>query len=229
MNTLKPFLCLLFILSASFYAQNKLIAQNEITETETKELPVFLDFYASSRGFGAQAIYKRALASSNRLGVFSMNMFHATWKNTGNYDREALSQTYLTFDIVKGFSANIGYHFSSIDRMRPSFSLMYAYRSTDWFIMLMPRVDISENPNVEGLALLQYTPQFTKNWRFYIRAELLASRNFALKEHTRTFGMFFLGLRRGDFTFGPFANWDMYGKYKEEYFGAGGFLQILLH
>lgn len=218
------FLCL--------FTFNTLEAQDNEANTskpENIQLPIFLDFFANTRGFGAQSIIKRKLASSNLLGVFSLNMFHSNWKPSYIYDREAMSQTYLTFNIFKGFSANIGYHFSSLDKMAATFSFSYAFRSQDWFILLMPRVDLKENPNVEGFALLQYSPALTKHWRFYIRAELLASRNFALEKHVRTFGMFFLGLKKRDFTFGPCLHWDMYGEHKEEYFGVGGFLQIQLH
>lgn len=188
--------------------------------------PVNVEALFSNRGTTFQMITDKKFQSVPRLGFFSVTNLVGTWGTTSVDDY--MTQASITVDIVKGLRLNGGFHVSNATGFRPTAGLIYSFANPDWLLIVYPRVDISKDANIEGLALVEYKPKVNEKWRFYSRLQGLYAQTMSIDKHARSYIVARAGLTYKEFTFGAGANIDYYGPTKHNENSFGGFLSVLI-
>ncbi|MCU7551810.1 hypothetical protein OCK74_22005 [Chitinophagaceae bacterium LB-8] len=188
--------------------------------------PVNVEVLLSNRGMTFQMLTDKKFQSVPRLGFFSVTNLVGEW---GTYTvDDYMTQASITYDLVNRLRLNGGFHLSSATGIRPTAGLIYSFANPDWLLIFYPRIDISKDANVEGLALVEYKPTINEKWRFYSRLQGLYAHTMSIDKHSRSYVVARAGVTYKEFTFGVGTNIDYYGPMKHNENSFGGFLSVLL-
>lgn len=223
MNNIKKlnyvFIPLLSIISWNIYSQDKVTIP-------VINPPINTELLFSNRGMAFQMIIDKKFNSIPKLGFFSVTSLVGEW-NTDKIN-DYMTQSSLTYEIVKGLKLAAGFHITPVKGMRPIAGLIYTKSNKTWLFVANSRIDFSNDTNVEGLILVEYKPEINKNWRFYLRLQALYEYNTVIEKQTRSYLMARAGLSYNEFTFGLGTNIDYYGPTKFNENSVGGFMSFLL-
>lgn len=223
MNCIKKinyvFIVLLCIISGNAYSQEKI-------EISVINPPINTELLFSNRGIAFQMIIDKKFNSIPKLGVFSVTSLVGEWDDDKINDY--MTQSSLTYEIVKGLKLAGGFHVTPVKGMRPIAGLIYTKANPNWLFVVNSRIDFSKDTNVEGMFLVEYKPKINDKWRFYSRAQALYEYSTVIDMQTRSYVMTRAGLSYKEITFGIGTNVDYYGPEKHNENSIGGFLSFLL-
>lgn len=200
-------------------------AQEEI-QIPAPNAPINAEVFGSNRGLAFQMIIDKKFKSMPRLGVFSVTSLVGEWGNDKINDY--MTQSSLTYQIVKGLKLATGFHVTPVKGMRPIAGLIYSMANPTWLFVANSRIDFSKDTNVEGMALVEYKPKINDKWRFYSRIQGLYEYSTIINMQTRSYLMARAGLSYWEFSFGLGSNIDYYGPEKHNENSFGGFVSFLL-
>lgn len=188
--------------------------------------PINTEVLASNRGLAFQLIIDKKFKSIPRLGVFSVTSLVGEWDK--NKINDYMTQSSLTYEIVRGLKLATGFHLTPVKGMRPIAGLIYTLANPTWLFVANSRVDYSKDTNVEGLVLVEYKPKINDKWRIYSRLQGLYEYNTIINTQTRSYLMARTGLSYKEFSFGLGSNIDYYGPEKHNENSFGAFVSFLL-
>lgn len=189
---------------------------------EVKNPPVVVETLFGNEGYAGQMTINKAFRTVPKLGFFSVTNMSSKWDEKNSKDM--MNQIHLTYQFAKGFKVLAGTHYTPNSGLRPNAAIMYSYSSKEFLLTIMPRIDLSNDANWEGFALVEYKPQFNENWSLYTRAQGLYCATINNGDHARSYLMLRAGVSYKDFRFGLGANWDAYGPTKATKANYGLFL-----
>lgn len=193
---------------------------------KAKNPPVMMETVVGSRGVQSQIIMDKSFQSLPKFGFFNVSSIVTEW---GEREvKDGMVQSYLTYNIYKGFKVNAGFLYASPVGILPSAGLMYSYGSREFTAVVFQRFDLAKDPNTESIVLLEYTPKLTENLNFYSRVQGQYIHNLSLDTHTKSAVFLRAGLKYREFTFGAAFNTDYYGPAKTNITNIGGFLGVAL-
>lgn len=185
----------------------------------TQTVPVELVY--SDKDYRYQHFFFKELKPASRFGFFhtsSMYTFHDEERAT-----EMMSQSYVTYKINPSLTVLAGTFYASIPGFTPSASLQYKYAQKNLFVLVVPRVDLRNNPSYELMSLTEYKPSISKGLYLYSRLQLLS--NFQHTTHNRSYQNVRIGVG-SEKTQGGFAlNYDQYGSEVHKVLSMGVFLR----
>lgn len=129
--------------------------------------------------------------SSSRFGFFHTSSLHAFYNS--DYLNEAMSQSYLTYELTEFAKLAIGTFYASKPGISVAASLQLAYAHRNFRASLVPRLDLKKGGSVEMMMLLQYSPAITERMKFYSRAQFMT--NYGPDHQNRSYQNFRAGLR----------------------------------
>ena len=213
------FILLLSIISWNTYSQEEVIIP-------VQNPPINVELLFSNRGMAFQMIIDKEFESIPKLGFFNVTYFLGEWEDDKINDY--MTQSSLTYEIVKGLKLTGGFHITPVKGMRPIAGLMYTKANRTWLFVANSRIDLSKDTNVEGLILVEYKPQIYRDWYFYSRLQGLYEYSTIINKQTRSYLMARAGLSYKEFSFGLGTNIDYYGPTKINENSFGGFMSFLL-
>lgn len=223
MNCIKKinyvFIVLLCIISSNAYSQEKI-------EIPVINPPINTELLFSNRGIAFQMIIDKKFKSIPKLGVFSVTSLVGEWDDDKINDY--MTQSSLTYEIVKGLKLAGGFHVTPVKGMRPIAGLIYTKANPTWLFVVNSRIDFSKDTNVEGMFLVEYKPKINDKWRLYSRLQALYEYSTVIDMQTRSYLMARAGLSYKEITFGIGTNIDCYGPEKHNENSFGGFVSLLL-
>lgn len=155
-----------------------------------------------------------------------LGFFHASSilipydKNRGN---EIMSQSYLSYTLNNTWSTGVGSIFTPLNRVRPSFFLQYFRKGKTTSVMVYPRIDLWENPNLELMGFIEYKGTTNQKLKLYARLQYMTTWNS--EEHVRSYQYLRIGFSLGDMQLGAAANFDQYGNTGTDYNSIGFFIR----
>ncbi|MEN2399387.1 hypothetical protein GKZ90_0006340 [Flavobacterium sp. MC2016-06] len=198
-------------------------------ENQKKEFqnpPVNVEALVGSRGISFQMIIDKKIESLPQLGFFSVIDMNSDWSEKKTDD--LMVQANLTLELAKGFRLYGGFHHTVVTGLRPSAGLIYSFVNQKWTIILAPRIDLQKDPNIEGIALVEFKPKLNENWRMYFRVQALYSYMTEIEDHGRSYIRSRAGLSYKEISFGAGANIEYYGPMKQNENNIGFFTNVLL-
>lgn len=195
--------------------------------TVIKNPPISVEPMVSGRGIYIQSLISKKFQSLPEFGFFSASGILNEWHADQAY--EVMTQSYLTFSVIKEISLNAGFHYSQVTGMRPTLGISYTYAGNKWFATVFPRVDIASKSNLETFGMVEYKPKITPKINFYSRIQGTFIHNLKENHHERSYAYFRAGISFKEFTLGGACNIDYYGKMKSNENSSGIFLMIRLY
>jgi len=188
--------------------------------------PIIMEALTSNRGVHYQAIINKKFQSIRQLGFFSVTNGVASWDKEPTPD--IMTQAHLTCTLVKGLDVTSGMQYTPLYGFRPVAGLIYSYASPGLLIVLNPKIDLKKDVATEAMAMCEYKPNISEEWRLYNRIQGLYG--FVPKDgvHNRSYIMLRAGLNYKEFSFGAGANFDWYGPVKYNQNSVGAFLNVLI-
>lgn len=202
----------------------QLVAQQKDTLSTNKNhgtAPIPIEAFASDKGLLMQMVVSKHLAPTSNFGMFALLEYFGDYEND-NSKNQFIGQTYLTYDIWKGISVVGGTAINHVNGFRPTAGLQYVLVKNDFFVLLLPRVDLTESNNLEAFGILEYKPKFNENWGLYTRFQGLYNHNTRADLHEVSYARLRVGLSYKNYQFGLGANFASYGptKHNENSFGV---------
>ncbi|MCL9770204.1 hypothetical protein NAT47_07225 [Flavobacterium sp. HXWNR69] len=207
----------------SMFCSTALLAQESNT---FQNPPINVETLVGNRGVSFQMIIDKQIKSIPQLGFFSVTDINSDWSEQNLQDH--MTQASLTYKVFNGLKVAAGFHNTPVTGIRPSASLIYTFKNNNWLIIAVPRVDLSKDANLEGLALIEYKPKINDKWNLYTRLQGVYTHTMSLDLHARSYFRARLGLSYKEFAFGVGSNVEYYGPLKHNENNVGGFVQILL-
>lgn len=188
--------------------------------------PINTELFFSNRGMAFQMIVDKKFKSIPKFGFFNVSYLLGEWDKQAIHDY--MTQSSLTYELVKGLKLTAGFHVTSVNGVRPIAGLLYTAANKNWLFVANSRVSLSKDVSVEGLVLAEYKPKISKNWCFYSRIQGLYEYSTAIKMHSRSYIVARAGLGFKEFYFGAGTNIDYYGPIRHNENSIGGFVSFLL-
>lgn len=188
--------------------------------------PINVEPMVGSRGLSFQMIIDKKIKSLPQVGFFSVTDLNTDWGERNLND--VMTQANLTLDLVKGLRLNAGFHYTPVTGIRPSAGLIYSFVNEKWLIIASPRIDLQQNPNIEGIVLAEFKPKINENWSIYTRVQGLYSHMTEISDHRRSYIRARAGLSYKEIAFGVGANIEYYGPLKHNENNIGVFTKIML-
>ncbi len=207
----------MIVTTQTFFAQDSLVVKNP---------PIIIEPLVSNRGLYFQMILNKKLQAAQNFGFFSASGILAEWESSQM--NEVMIQSYLTYQMLKGFTVNGGFHYTSVTGIRPTAGIMYTYTNPTWLLLIFPRIDLISKPNVETLLAVEFKPIINKNLKLYSRFQGTYVYNVNLNSHERSYVYLRVGMTYKEFTFGIGTNLDYYSFMKSNINSIGTFLKVEL-
>lgn len=160
-----------------------------------------------------QSIVSKPFTPGSRVGLFTIGTFQTGYNNEPD-ELEMAIPLQVSYKIWKNFGAFAGLAINNKTGIRPVMGPQYVLAKRQILIVLNGRYILSGSNNIEGFALVEYRPVLSKNWRLYSRVQAFYSYNPQGENHDRSFYYLRLGVQRKALSFGPAANFDLYGRDK---------------
>ncbi len=97
----------------------------------------------------------------------------------------------------------------------PLIGIEYSHITDNLLILLTPNINISRTYDIEGLAVVEFTPVITRKFHLYSRIQGLYDYNTHNGSHERSYFYARLGLGYKHYQFGLASNTDYYDADKE--------------
>lgn len=215
-----------FVGAMSVVFLTNLSAQEKESNPPVKNPPIIVEGLFGNRGMTYQMIINKKLQTIPKLGVFSVTNLVAEWEETPMID--AMTQTSLTYTLVKGLDLAAGFHYTPVTGIRPSAGLIYTYGAPEFLLVANPRIDLKEDAMTEFMVLTEYKPAINEKWSLYTRLQGLYGFMVDNSDHARSYIVLRAGVTYKDFTFGAGANFDWYGPTKHYETNIGAFISVPL-
>lgn len=189
--------------------------------------PVPIEALFMSEAVNIQMTVNKKFTSQSKFGFFGIVNILNTYDNDKDKN-ETMILTMVSYELFKGFSVNAGMWTNNIIGTRPSVALNYMLVGKDFVLINVPRIDLSEDHNVEHALIFEYFPSITDKVRLYSRVQGLYNYNVEEKAHDRSYIDLRLGVTYNKVRMGVGANLDFYGPkgtYKQ---GVGLFVGTML-
>ncbi|UYW01905.1 hypothetical protein K5I29_03035 [Flavobacterium agricola] len=189
--------------------------------------PIPIEAFVSDKGLLTQLVVSKKLEPQSKFGIFALTEYYGDFKNEANKN-QFMAQTYLTYNVYKGLSVVGGAIITHQTGFRPSAGLQYVFMKNDFFVMLQPRMDLSETHNLEAFGFIEYTPKLTEKLGIYSRLQMMYNHNEKFNLHEVSYTRVRLGVSYKTYQMGLGANFASYGpdKVKEDSYGV--FVRALL-
>lgn len=218
------FNCIWFLLLTLFTTTEGSAQQSNIPHVSNP--PINIEALFSNRGMTYQMIIDKRFRTNTKFGFFAVTNLVGEWRNNAVSDH--MTQANLTYEITKGLQLSGGFHITTVTGIRPSAGLIYSMHSKDWLLVTNARVDLAQDANIEGLAIVEYKPLINDKWKFYSRLQGLYAQTPSIGQHARSYIMARAGFSIKEFTFGIGTNIDYYGSIKHNENSVGAFISCLL-
>lgn len=221
---------ILFLLAVGFL--NPALAQQHDEghkEGNNPPGPVIVESLIGNTGVNLETVFSKKFTPGSRFGVFGIVDLYGVYNtNEQSLKNENMSQTQLTFRIVKGLDVSAGAFFEKHSGFRPTAGLQYNLFAGDFHLLVAPRIDLSQTYNGELLGFVEYTPKIGNDWRLYSRAQGMYNRDLKNGLHSISYVWGRLGVTYKTYRFGVGANFNSYGPMKMKENNYGLFAGVLL-
>lgn len=126
------FILLLSIISWNTYSQ-------EEVAIPVQNPPINTELLFSNRGMAFQMIIDKKFKTIPKLGFFNVTSLVGEWDNDKINDY--MTQSSLTYEIVKGLKLAGGFHITPVKGMRPIAGLIYTKANRTWLFVANSRID----------------------------------------------------------------------------------------
>lgn len=144
-------------------------------------------------------------------------------KHRGN---EIMSQSYLTYSVIKRWTSGVGSIFTPVNRVRPSVFFQYFQKGKTTSVLIYPRMDIWSEPNFEMMGFIEFQTGKSVPINVYARIQYMTTWNRS--GHVRSYQYARLGLDTVGLQFGLAANFDQYGPMATPFNNFGLFVRRIL-
>jgi len=221
---------LLFLLAVGF--MNPALAQQSgegHNEGNNPPSPVIVESLIGNNGVNLETVFSKKFNPGSRFGVFGIVDLYGVYKaNEQSFKNQNMSQTQLTYRIVKGLDVSAGAFFEKHSGFRPTAGLQYNLFAGDFHLLVAPRIDLSQTYNGELLGFVEYTPKIGNDWRLYSRAQGMYNRDLKNGLHSISYVWGRLGVFYKTCRFGVGANFNSFGPMKMKENNYGLFAGVLL-
>ncbi|MCZ2460845.1 MAG: hypothetical protein LC128_14590 [Chitinophagales bacterium] len=221
---------LLFLLAVGF--MNPALAQQRgegHNEGNNPPSPVIVESLIGNNGVNLETVFSKKFNPGSRFGVFGIVDLYGVYKaNEQSFKNQNMSQTQLTYRIVKGLDVSAGAFFEKHSGFRPTAGLQYNLFAGDFHLLVAPRIDLSQTYNGELLGFVEYTPKIGNDWRLYSRAQGMYNRDLKNGLHSISYVWGRLGVSYKTCRFGVGANFNSFGPMKMKENNYGLFAGVLL-
>ncbi|KMQ69114.1 hypothetical protein ACM39_03105 [Chryseobacterium sp. FH2] len=184
--------------------------ENDVKEDQGS--PVIFEVLSGDKGAALQLNINKTFKDIPKLSFFSVSNISSKWNEKNAKD--AMSQFNLAYEFTTGFRILGGVHYTPSTGLRPSVSILYSYIAENITVIVAPRIDLSDNSNLEGFGMIEYRPKLNEKWKVYSRLQGLYAQSVRDGAHARSYVMIRMGLNYSDYSFGFGANFDKYGQDK---------------
>ena len=181
--------------------------------TSSNGSPIPIEAFATNKGLLMQMTVAKKFQPESKLGIFVLTEYYADYDNE-QPKHKYLIQTFLTYDLGKGFSAIGGGAINQASGFRPTVGIQYIYAKNDFFALIIPRVDLTETYNLEAFGFVEYKPKLNEKWGLYNRIQAVYNHNPKDNLHDISYIRLRAGLSYENFQFGLGANFAQYGPLK---------------
>ncbi|MBO0931970.1 hypothetical protein [Fibrella aquatilis] len=187
--------------------------------------PVGLEVLVGTRYLNTQLTIRKPFTPTSRLAFFNVTISNGSYGNERG-QTEFLSQSYICIELLKGLSIAPGVVTNYITGFRPTLGLNYVITQPSWSAVLLPRIDLRDERNVELFALVDYKPQLSERLSGYVRLQGLLNAATHPANHSRSYVFGRLGIGRKPYTIGLGLNYDNYGPERRQYVSYGLFARV---
>ncbi len=189
--------------------------------------PVSVETFAGNKYLNFQMIVTKPFAPGSRFSFFNVTNFNGSYQNEGRKN-EFLTQALVNYRVAGGLSLAAGATLNYMTGFRPTAGLQYTVANREWLLVLLPRIDLRDDNNLEGFALLEYKPRLSETLGLYSRLQGLYNYNTRQEFHDRSYLYARLGLTYRHYAFGVGANFDQYGPFRVATSSFGAFVRAEL-
>lgn len=138
-------------------------------------------------------------------------------------DAEIMTQSYFTYWINKQIAVGIGTFYASVPGFTPAVNIQFSKTVKAFTVVIVPRVDLKDNPSYELMAFVEYSPKKETGLQPYGRIQLM--ENFTGLDHNRSYQYLRLGLSAANMQFGISVDYDAYRRDMDYISNYGVFLR----
>lgn len=189
--------------------------------------PVSVETFAGDRYLNFQMIVAKPFSPASRFSFFNVTNFNGSYQNDLQKN-EFLTQSLVNFQLVKGLSVGAGATLNYMTGFRPTAGLQYTFANRQWLVVVLPRVDLRDDNNLETFALLEFKPPLGQTLGLYTRIQGLYNHNTRQDFHDRSYLYGRVGITYQQFALGVGANYDRYGPFRVSTATYGAFLRAEL-
>lgn len=182
-----------------------LIAVFLLSANLSKAQPIPVELMFGNEYGVFELAFSKSLAKDSKVGFFHMNSVEFGYD--GNYSSIIL-QDMLYVEAVKNFRVAGGLAYTP-GGFNPSAGLQYNYASQKLFILIAPRVNISDDPSYDIMNIIQYKIQLNEKLKLFTKAKFL--NVFNSNGNIKSYQWFRLGLETKGIQFGLGVNLDERG------------------
>lgn len=217
------FIILTPIIGGNGFAQD----HTDIPSSKTSiSVPINAEIFGTNRGLAFQMIMDKKFQTIPKLGIFSVTSLVGEWND--NKINDYMTQSSLTYEVIKGLRFTGGFHVTPVKAMRPIAGILYTVATPTFLFVATSRIDFSKDTNLEGLVLFEYKPKINDQWNFYSKIQALYEYSTVIDLQTRSYFIARAGLSYKEFSFGLGSNIDYYGPEKHKENSFGGFISFLI-
>lgn len=216
-------------ISATLAVTNLIAQENDTLRNLPQKMtpPIPVEVFAGDKDLVFQMIVSKRFSPKSRFGFFNVTNFVGDYETT-NQKNQYLSQSFLTTEIWKGISLNVGASMNYKTGFRPSAGLQYVFANRKLLAVLLPGINLTQTYNFELFGLIEYKPKFKNNWGLYTRIQGLYNHNTKLNFHDRSYVWLRAGVSYKNYQFGIGSNFDFYGPLKVNENSMGLFVRAEL-
>lgn len=184
-----------------------------------QDIPV--EVMVGNRNYYYQHSFHRIVHAPMRIGFFhTASLYHYFDKDQ---KAESMMQAYLTYSASPSVKVAVGTFYASGPGFKPALALQIARRYKNSFLLVVPRMDLTNAPSFEVMALVEYTPRLNEKLLAYTRFQIMS--NALPGTHNRSYQNARAGVQYKKAQFGLALNVDEYGAERDTYFNLGVFLR----
>jgi len=154
-----------------------------------------------------QHFFGKKIKQDSHFGFFHTHSMYHFFDEAKSL--ELMSQSYLTYELHRSVKAAIGTFYATVPGFKPSGAIQFTLIRDHFFLLAVPRIDITSNPSYEVMTLMEYRPPIIGKLNLYSRLQLLA--NYDHYKHNRSYQNLRIGIGIRFTQLGIAFNIDEYG------------------
>lgn len=191
-----------------------------ITGIESKGQPIPVELTAGNKYGTVDLSFSRFFSKDSKFGFFHMNTVQFDYDNKN--ENSIILQDLAFVEIVKNLRIAGGVSYSKAG-FSPTAGLQYIYNGKNFMILSAPRINITDDPSVDIMNIIQLKLPLTEKLKLYTRAKAL---NLFWKDgNIKSYQWLRVGLETGGIQFGAAINFDEYGPHPEVQTSFGVFIR----